>query len=297
MPNRDYYELLGLGKNSTPSEIKQAYRKLALQWHPDKNKTPQAAEKFKEINRAYEILSDPKKKEAYDQYGHAAFEGGGFGAGGPFGGFTRAQREGPFTYTYTTYGGQPSESPFEGFDFGGFSDPFEIFEQFFGGGFTRNARQQRPVYQLMIEFMDAARGVEKNVKIDGEEKKIKIPAGIQSGQRIRFKNFDILVEVRSHDKFKREGNDIYVDVEIPISKAVLGGIILVPTIAGSIKMKIHPGTQPGTLMRLKSQGMTGVYENTRGDQYVRFLVKIPEKLTSQERSLFHQLSEVEENRS
>lgn len=299
MPKRDYYEILGVSKSASASEMKQAYRKLALKWHPDRNPNNKEAEtKFKEINQAYEVLGDPKKKEAYDQFGHAAFEGGGFGAGGPFGGFTRTERQGPFTYSYTTYGGGGGQgSPFEGFDFGGFSDPFEIFEQFFGGGtpFGTRRQQRRQVYQLTIDFMEAVRGIEKKVDIEGREKTIKIPQGINSGQRIRFKDFDILVEVTPHERFKREGDDIYIDISLSITTAVLGGEISVPTISGNIKLRIHPGIQPGTMMRLRGQGVKGVYENRRGDEYVRLLVTIPERLNSQEKELFKKLAEIEEN--
>ena len=140
---KDFYEILGVSKNASSEEIKKAYRKQALQWHPDRNKSEGANEKFKGINKAYEILSDSKKKEAYDQYGESAFQSGsGFGAQGSTG------RYGPFTYTYTTSGGGDGgsqSSGFEGFDFGGFSDPFEIFEQFFGfqSPFSRGGRRQR----------------------------------------------------------------------------------------------------------------------------------------------------------
>ncbi len=296
MANRDYYEILGVGKSVTPQEIKQAYRKLALKWHPDKNPNNKEAEdKFKEINKAYEVLADSKKKEAYDQYGHAAFEGGGFGAGGPFGGFTRASREGPFTYSYTTHGGnEGNASPFEGFDFGGFSDPFEIFEQFFGGSAPFGQRQQRrSVYQITIDFIESVKGAQREVAIDGKKKTIKIPQGISSGQRIRYQEFDILVEVRAHNAFKREGNDIYIDIPISISTAVLGGEVTVPTIEGDIRIRVHSGTQPGTLMRLRGQGIKGVYQNQKGDEYVRLLVTMPQKLTSEEKELFKQLSLVE----
>src|SRR4030043_1293587 len=161
---KDFYEILGVPKKATEGEIKRAYRKLALEWHPDRNKDPKATDKFKEINKAYEVLSDPKKKEIYDQYGEAAFKPGtGFGAGsGPFGGQDGSGGYGPFSWTYTTSG---NGSPFEEYDLGGFSDPFEIFEQFFGvsSPFGRRAKHQ-PVYRLHLTFMEAVKGVEKEVK-------------------------------------------------------------------------------------------------------------------------------------
>ncbi|MBI2028965.1 DnaJ domain-containing protein [Candidatus Gottesmanbacteria bacterium] len=298
MANRDYYELLGVGKSATSQEIKQAYRKLALKWHPDRNSNNKEAEnKFKEVTQAYEVLGDSKKREAYDQYGHAAFEGGGFGAGGPFGGFTRTSRQGPFTYTYTSYGGNQGQgSPFEGFDFGGFSDPFEIFEQFFGGSTPFGRQQRRRVYQITINFKESVTGVTKEVTIEGNKRTIKIPAGISSGQRIRYQEFDILVDVKSDEQFKREGNDIYVDIPISISTAVLGGEITIPTVEGSIRIRVHAGTQPGTMMRLRGQGVKGIYENDRGDEYVRLLVTIPERLTSEEKALFRTLAEIEKSK-
>ena len=147
---RDFYEVLGVNKTASDAEIKKAYRQQALKYHPDRNKSADATEKFKEISEAYEVLSDQKKRETYDQFGHSAFDPAqGFGAGGPFGG-SQTYRQGPFTYTYTTSGAGPGGG-FGGFDFGGFSDPFEIFESFFGGGRSpfRQARQL-PRYGLRI---------------------------------------------------------------------------------------------------------------------------------------------------
>lgn len=135
-------------------------------------------------------------------------------------------------------------------------------------------------------------GVTKTVDIEGKEKTIKIPPGIQSGQRIRFKDFDIVVEVSTHEKFKREGDDIYIDIPITISTAVLGGEITVPTVENDIRIRIHPGTQSGTMIRLRGQGVKSIYENHRGDQYVRLLVTIPERLTSEEKNLFRKLAEL-----
>jgi DnaJ-class molecular chaperone len=164
MANQDYYSQLGVTKSASADEIKKAYRKLALQYHPDRNKTKEGEEKFKEITKAYEVLGDPQKRQTYDQYGAAAFEQGASGSGGPFGGGFGGQngQYGPFTYSYSTNGNQ-------GFDFGGFSDPFEIFEQFFGGGGSPfGSRTRRPAYSLSLSFMEAVKGAEKEVMIDGK---------------------------------------------------------------------------------------------------------------------------------
>src|SRR3989344_2714412 len=158
----DYYDILGVSKGASADEIKKAYRKQALEWHPDKHQggDKEAAEKrFKEINEAYQILSDPQKKSAYDQFGHDAFSpGGGFRGAGGFPGqgqSSQTGRYGPFTYTYTTSG---DGSPFAGFDFG---DPFDIFEQFFGGSPFGSRQRRIPRYSMTLDFMEAVKGGEK----------------------------------------------------------------------------------------------------------------------------------------
>jgi len=290
---RDYYDVLGVSKNASQEELKKAYRKQALQWHPDRNKSPEAEKRFKEINEAYEVLSDGEKKAAYDQFGHAAFEPGGMGAGGfaggPFaGGQTRTYRQGPFTYTYTTYGG---EAPFEGLGFD-FSDPFEIFEQFFGGA-SPFARQTRiPRYGLTIDFMEAVKGCEKEVVMEGKKRKIRIPPGVDDGSRIRFRDFYITIDVRPSKIFQRDGNDVFVNVQIPLTLAILGGVIEVPTIDGDLKLRIRPGTQPGTMVRLRGRGIKRPQRYGRGDQYVRLQIKIPEKLTREQKEALKVLEEI-----
>ncbi|MEA3355446.1 MAG: DnaJ C-terminal domain-containing protein [Patescibacteria group bacterium] len=261
---RDFYEVLGVKKDASTAEIKKAYRKLALKYHPDKNKSKQAIEKFKEISESYEVLSNPKKKKQYDQFGHAAFD--------PSRGF-----KSPFTYSYSTTGGQGTG----GFNFGGFTDPFEIFESFFSGGASpfRQARQI-PRYGITIDFIQAVKGVEKNLIHQGKEYKIKIPPGADDGTRIRFNDFFVSIEVKPHKTFKREGHDIFINHQITFAQATLGGTISVPTVDGkNIKLKVRSGTQPNTLIRLKGKGMPHLRGVGRGDQYIRLIIKIPQKLT------------------
>ncbi len=285
---QDFYKILGVSKSATPQEIKTAYRKLALQYHPDKNKGKEAEEKFKEVTKAYEVLSDTQKRQTYDQFGAAAFEQGGPGAGGPFGqggnpfGGSGGQY-GPFTYSYSTSGG-----PDGGFDFGGFSDPFDIFEQFFGGASPFSRQQRRPVYSISIDFMEAVKGVTKKVSIDGKEQSIKIPAGVDNGSRIRFENYDVVVEVMPHKKFQRQGYDIVTEEEIPFTKATLGTELPIETIDGKVTVRILPGTQPNTMMRLKGKGVPHPRGNARGDHYVRIKVVVPKSLSKRQKELLEE---------
>lgn len=285
----DYYDVLGISKNASADEIKKAYRKQALAWHPDRHKDnkEEAEKKFKEINEAYQVLSDSQKKSAYDQYGHAAFTpGGGFANQGGFPGQGGSQsgKYGPFTYTYTSTGGG---SPFSGFDFG---DPFDIFEQFFGGSPFRQSRQV-PRYGITIDFMEAIKGVQKEVEINGKKRKIRIPAGVDEGSRINFKDFILSINVRPHDVFEREGNDIFLKFGIPFSLATLGGEIKVPTVNDEVKIKIRPGTQSGTMLRLRGKGVQSPHGRGKGDEYVKIFVTVPEKLTRDQKTIINTLKE------
>jgi DnaJ-class molecular chaperone len=273
MASKDYYEILGVSKQATPEELKKAYRKLALEYHPDRNKTKEAEDTFKEINAAYEVLSDPEKKRTYDQVGHQAYSQNG-GNTGPFGG-----QQGPFTYTYNNSG-----SPFEGF---GFSDPFDIFEQFFGGGGSPFGRR-KPSYALTIEFMEAVTGVTKTVQLDGKSKKIKVPPGVSTGSRIQFDEFDIVIQLLPHKKFSRDGYSIITEEEIPMTMAALGGTYEVETVHGHVKLKIPAGTQPHAVIRIKGKGVPHVQGSGNGDHFVRVKVIIPTKLKSKQKELLEQ---------
>src|SRR3989339_1058800 len=281
----DYYEILGITKGASEQEIKTAYRRQALKWHPDRNKTTEANGKFKNVTKAYEVLSDPKKREMYDQYRESAFNRGGPGG---FGGGGGGQSGNPFE----GFGGFSSQG-FENVDFGGFSDPFEIFEQFFGfqSPFSRGGRRQqrREIFQINLTFDEAVHGTEKQTVIKGETKNIKIPAGVANGMTIRFSDFDLQVQVKPHPYFKREGQDIYFEKEISYPFAVLGGNIDVPTINGMVKLKVRPGTESGTRVRLRGQGVPNPQTYNKGDQYVIFQVSIPSRVTSRGRKLLEEL--------
>ncbi|HCM82259.1 MAG: Chaperone protein DnaJ [Candidatus Gottesmanbacteria bacterium GW2011_GWB1_44_11c] len=288
---RDYYDILGISKSASDMEIKRAYRKLALEWHPDRNKAANANEKFKEINEAYAVLSSKDKRSAYDQFGHSAFApGGGMGAGGqgPFGGF---RQQGPFSYTYSTNG-------FEGGSpFGDFIDPFEIFEQFFGGGFSgARGRTRREVYEISISFDEAIKGVTKEVMLprgragEGSEKRtIKIPAGVDTGSRIRFDDFDIVVAVKKDRTFQRQGDDLIKEHELSYAKAALGGVEEIETVEGPVKIHIQPGTQPGTLIRLRGKGAPHVHGAGNGDLYIKIQIHIPTHLSRRQKELLSEL--------
>lgn len=280
MADKDYYSVLGITKSASDADIKKAYRKLALQYHPDRNKNDKVAEeKFKEVTKAYEVLSDSQKRAQYDQFGPAAFEqGAGQGpfGGNPFGG--QGGRYGPFTYTYST-------GDAGGFDFGGFSDPFEIFEQFFGGGNPFGRQERRPVYSLTIDFMEAVKGVTKKVSIDGKTQSVKIPPGVDNGSRIRFGEYDVLVEVRADKRFKREGYDVVTEEEVTFPQAALGTEISVSTVDGPVKIKIPAGTQPNTVIRLSQKGINHVRGAGKGDHYVQVKVNVPKSLTREQKEL------------
>jgi DnaJ-class molecular chaperone len=282
----DYYELLGLKKGASEADIKAAYRKQALKWHPDRNKSPESATKFKEINNAYEVLSDSQKRQMYDQYGKEGFERGGFGS------HSRAadqqQQQGPFSYTYSS--GSGGQNPFEGVDFGG-SDPFDIFEQFFGygGGQSSRSRIRRDLYQIELSFLEAVHGVEKETVIKGKNHSIKIPAGVDDGMKIRFEEFDVLVRVRPDSHFRREGQDVYVEKRISFPLAALGGELKVDTLDAPVTLRVRPGTKSGTTVRLRNHRIVYPQQADKGDLYVVYTIEVPEHMSSKSKKLLEEL--------
>jgi len=281
---RDYYEILGVTRSANESELKSAYRKLALKWHPDRNKEPGAEAKFKEIDEAYEVLSNADKKAKYDQFGHAAFDpSSGFG-GGQGGG---SYRSGPFTYTYSTGGGFEDLFGQQG---QGFNDPFNVFESFFGGQNPFGGQYRpKPHYSLTIEFMDAVNGTEKTFIHEGRQYTVKIPAGADDGTRIRYNEFDVSLNVKPDKTFRREGADVFIYHEIPLTLAILGGETTIPTLEGDLTIKIRPGTQPSTTIRLSGKGIKHLRSSTRGDLYIKLKVMLPEKLSRRAKQLIQEL--------
>lgn len=355
MAKKDYYDVLGISKGADDKEIKIAFRKLAKKYHPDLNPDDKEAEaKFKEINEAYEVLSDPERRAKYDQFGHAAFD----------------QNQG--------FGGQ-------GAGFNDFGDIFgDIFGDFFGGGFSGGARSHKTgpkagadlKIKLDISFEEAAFGVKKEIKINrvekchvcngsgakkgtgkktcptchgtgtirnvqrtpfgqfastktcttcngtgeivedpctscngtGKEKKsvklsINIPAGVDTGSVIPLHgegnhgerggpsgDLYIYINVREHEIFERDDNDVWCEIPITFPKAALGGSIEVPTLEGKVKYDIPEGTQTGTVFRLRGKGIKHLRGSGKGDQYVRVKIIVPKKLTEKQKSILEEFA-------
>ncbi|WP_018291014.1 molecular chaperone DnaJ [Verrucomicrobium sp. 3C] len=349
---RDYYEILGITKGASAEEIKKAYRKQALKYHPDRNAGDRAAEeKFKELSKAYEALSDPEKRAAYDRYGPAAFEAQG--------GATAAGFHDPFEIFKEVFGGSGL------FGEGVFGS---LFEEAFGGGGGRRSRQERGSdlrCDLEIDFEEAALGCEKHIafpKLEScsvcggsgvaagsarkvcptchgqgqvrvtrgfltvaqtcprchgtgavidrpcaacrgagrvkqtAEMNIKIPAGIDDGYRLRLAGYGesgtaggptgdlyVVVHVRRHEVFERQGNDLHCDMPISFVQAALGGEVTVPCLVGKATLKIPAGTQSGQVFRLRGRGVADVHGRGIGDLLVRVAIEVPTRLNAEQR--------------
>ena len=298
----DYYKILGLEKNATADDIKKAYRKLARKYHPDMNPNDKEAEKkFKEINEANEVLSNPENRVKYDKYGEHWKHGEEY---------ERAQQQ---QRQQQQYSGNFGGGGFSGADFGEGEDFSDFFQSMFGGsdGFGRSSRGsssgkfkgQDVSAELTLGFKDAAKTHQQIFDNNGKKVRITIPAGIYDGQQIKLKghgnsginggpNGDLYITFNiAEDKdFKREGDNLRTSLDIDLYTAVLGGDVTIQTLDGSVSLKVKPETQNGTTVRLKGKGFP-VYkkEGEFGDLYVTYNIKIPTNLTENQKELFQQL--------
>jgi curved DNA-binding protein len=300
----DYYKVLGLEKTASQDDIKKAYRKLARKFHPDLNPNDKESNRqFQEINEAHEALSDPEKRKKYDEYGenwkHAEeFEaakkaqGSSYAGGNPFGG-----------------GG--GSGGFSGADFGEGGDFSDFFESMFGGGAGRSSGRRTPKYkgqdfqaELQISLQDAYTTHKKTITVNGKNLRITIPAGIANGQVIKLKgqgspganggphgDLFITFNIAEDPIYKRLNDDLYLTNDINLYTAVLGGETTVDTLSGKVKLKVAPGTQNGTKVRLKGKGFP-VYkkEGEFGNLFVTYNIKIPTELTAKQKELFEELA-------
>ena len=287
---RDYYEILGVDRGAAPEEIKKAYRKLAVQYHPDKNPGDKAAEeKFKEASNAYSVLSDPEKRRVYDTRGHAGVHGMGFeGYQNMDDIFSHINLDDLFGRGFGGFGG-----------FGRFDD---AFGDAFGQRRTRGPTRGRDIrMNLNIPFADAVLGSKKDVNIEGKRITLTIPAGIQDGQTLRIRGHgetlgigtsgDLLVtiSVQSHPTLTREGADLFTDATISMTTAALGGSVRVQTLTGDVDLKVPAGAQPGQQLRLRGQGAVDA-SGRKGDLRVRLVVEIPKSLSRKQRNLLKELN-------
>ena len=304
----DYYKVLGVERNASQDDIKKAYRKMARKYHPDLNKDdPNAKDKFQEINEAYEVLSDPEKRKKYDEYGEHWKHADEFKAEREA--YQRAQQSGGQSAYWYSVNGDDFMGGFGRGNASGFSD---FFEQLFGHGASagRSGRGYNMMSrggdieaQMNLSLREAAVTHKQTFSVNGENLRITIPAGIADGQMIKLKGHGekgsngapdgdlyITFQIAPDPEFKREGDDLFTDVDIDLYTAVLGGSVNVKTINGMVKLKVNPGTQNDTKVRLRGKGFP-VYkkEGTFGDLIVTYHVNIPTSLSEKQKELFTQL--------
>jgi curved DNA-binding protein len=293
---RDYYEILGVPRGAGDEEIRSAYRKLAREYHPDVNSDPGAEDRFKEVSEAYEVLRDPEKREKYERLGAnwkagedvsgASGFGGGFGGGG--------------------FGGGDGQGFGDG---AGFSD---FFESFFGGrrgasggfeGFSMRGGDQEATIEVTLE--EAARGGKKKISLaDGRDFEVQIPPGVRDGQKIRLAgqggegasggpagDLYLRVRIKRHPRFRREDDDLVVEIPVAPWEAALGATVPVPTLKGSAKVKVPAGSSSGRRLRLRGEGMPGP-GGRKGDLYASVRIVVPKALGKRERELFEELAAV-----
>ena len=310
MNYKDYYNILGVSKNATADDIKKAYRKMATKYHPDKNPGDKVAEeKFKDINEAKEVLSDPEKRKLYDRFGKdwQHYKDAGAQGGFDWSKYARQQQRGQRSYTYQggfedlgdIFGGSGGAS-----SSGGFSDFFETLfgSRYAGAGAGRGAHTRRPrgqdaTAEITITLKEAYTGTSPQFIIDDQTIKLNIKPGVKDGQKLKLKgkghnggDLYITVHVKEDPHYRRENNDLYVDVPVDLYTAILGGKAEVDTLKGKIKLDIPAETPNGKTLRLKGLGMP-VYTRPGhfGNLYARIMVQLPKKLSKKERDLFEKL--------
>jgi len=309
MAKRDFYDILGVAKGASDADIKKAYRKLAMKYHPDRNKGQKDAEsRFKEVQEAYDALSDKEKRAAYDRFGHAGIDpsmaAGAAAGGGPdgfdFSDILRQARAGGGA-------GDGGSFHFEG-------NPEDLFEGLFGGarGGRRSAPRARKGadvgYRMNVSLQQAADGFDTHITVPGEEGEgtrtleVKIPAGIRDGQKVRVVgkghpgtnggppgDVQVQIHIDADPRFEREGDDLVTRVTISQPTAVLGGEVEVPTLTGHVTMTVPPGTQPGRRFRLRGKGVKGMKSGEFGDLYAQVQVETPTHLSDEVRRLYGEL--------
>ncbi len=317
MAERDYYEVLGLQRGASADEIRRAYRKLAREYHPDVNKSEDAATRFAELQEAYDVLSDAEKRKAYDRFGHAGvgvgqapggFSGGPAGSwsvnfGGP-GGFSGDVDPAEFASMFDELFGRRSAGPEAG--------PFAGTGPFPGAGTRRPAEQARPArgrdvhHEITVAFMTAALGGTEPIRVDGPHGRqaidVKIPAGLESGAQLRIKGQgepgaagsapgDLILKVRvgRHPWFRRDGLDLYIDVPLTFAEATRGATIQVPLLQGSVELKVPSGASSGQKLRVRGRGVTDA-KGRQGDFYAVVQIAAATDLSSRGRELLDELA-------
>ena len=315
MDYKDYYKVLGVSKAASQEEIKKAYRKLAVKYHPDKNKGDKAAEeKFKEISEAYNVLSDAEKRKQYDELGSNWNRYQQTGGAGGFNWSDYARQNGG--RTYQTY---DFSDVFEGAGRssggGGFSDFFQNFfsgrgEGAAGGRRTAAFKGQDLQAEMQIDLDQAYRGTTHLLTVNGQQLRIKLKPGIEDGQTLKLTgkgapgvgggaagDLYLTVHVAKHPQFERKGDDLYMDLPVDLYTALLGGKVTVDTLSGSVNMQLPEQTQNGKVLRLRDKGMPRYNQPDQfGDLYVRVQVELPSQLSPEEKQLFEKLRSLKEQK-